>query len=483
MSSLSLALAYQRLLQENASLRLLRADLGAVAAAILSTHLGNPGTRLPAEDLYELVESDLEDLRPHVSLSRTARAYCDDWRSAGFLVRRPAVGARGETIELSTEALSALRIFHELDTPQTTVTESRLVSLAAAVRQLAIDTDPDSTRRIAALEEERARIDAEIARVRGGEIDTLDDRRALERVSDVLLQAQNLPADFAGVRARFEELNHELRRSILEVDDSQLSVLDDVFRGVDLIESSDEGRTFTAFSALIRDAERSAALEDDINAVLDREFVEQLSPESRRALRMLVRDLKRGSNDVQEVLTEFARGLRRYVFSQEFQRDRVLRGALQEALAAALPASREVRPFTPLDLEVELSSLKMASIGEAHVHDPSDFDTGETLSDAESSTVDFASLARLARKTEIDFAELISNVNESLSQSEVASVGEVLARHPATQGLASVIGLVSLAAEQGQADSSETEVLRWVGPDGVRRTAIVEKHLFVRRIT
>lgn len=39
--------------------------------------------------------------------------------------------------------------------------------------------------------------------------------------------------------------------------------------------------------------------------------------EQRRALRTLVRDMKSGSRDVHWILTEFARGLRGYVHSQE----------------------------------------------------------------------------------------------------------------------------------------------------------------------
>ncbi|RAD59916.1 DUF3375 domain-containing protein, partial [Burkholderia multivorans] len=103
----------------------------------------------------------------------------------------------------------AIRMLEQLRTPPQTATESRLVSLAQAVRQLAIDTDPDSARRLAALHAERDRIDAEIARVRRGDPRSivLDRRRANERVADILQQAQGMPADFARVRARFEELN------------------------------------------------------------------------------------------------------------------------------------------------------------------------------------------------------------------------------------------------------------------------------------
>src|SRR5699024_12827764 len=98
-----------------------------------------------------------------------------------------------------------------------------------------------SSRRLAALRAERDRIDAEIARVRRGDPRSvvLDRRRANERVNDILQQAQGLPADFARVPARLEELNQERPLSILAADASQAQLLDAVFAAVDLIESSD----------------------------------------------------------------------------------------------------------------------------------------------------------------------------------------------------------------------------------------------------
>lgn len=481
MSAVATALAYRRLLDESAALRLLRSDHAPVAAALLASHLGDPGTRVPADDLYEQVDADLEILRDHFDLPQTARAYCDAWRNAGFLVRRPAPETRGETLELSPDAVLALRVLQQLDAPRSTITRSRLINLAGAVRQLAIDTDPDVSRRLAGLEAERARIDAEMERVRSGEVDVLDERQARERLGEVVAQARDLPGDFAGVRARFERLNHELRARILD-SDGPGTVLDDVFRGVDLIESSDEGLTFSAFSSLIRDPERSSAFESDLAAVLDRDFVRDVDPTARRALRTLVRDLKRGSRDVHGVLTEFARGLRRYVFSQEFQRDRVMRDALQTALAAAVPASRARKPYASLDRELELSVVPMSSVGALALHAPADFDTGTPIHEAENATLDLATLAAIARESEIDFAELIDNVNRVLDEVPEATVGEVLGTAPATQGLASVVGLLSLAVANGRVDSNATERVRWSGVDGVERVADVTTHVFDRRI-
>lgn len=475
-------LTHARLVTESPALRLLRSDNLAMTLALLATHLGAPGTRLPTDELHALVDIDLEKLREHMDLPQTGRAYCDAWRQAGYIVRRPAIGARGETYELAAETHGVIRYVQQLAEPRSTLTESRLVALTSAVRALAVETDPDVARRLDALEGERARLDEQIAAVRRGEVGVLDERRALERTVDVLLQAQDLPGDLAGVRTRFEQLNRDLRTSILDSEATQSAVLDDIFRGVDLIESSDEGRTFTAFSSLVRDPERSAALDADIAAVLSRDFARTLPPEVRRTLRSLVPNLSDGSRDVHGVLTEFARGLRRYVHSQEFQRDRVLGRLLAQALAAAGPAARATRPAADSGVELELSAARFSSLGELTLHDPSDLDTGAPLTEATPETLDLAELRALARETEIDFVELVGHVDDVLSSRTTATVADVLAVHPATQGVASVVGLLSLAQAHGHVGADELEDLAWHGTDGTARAARVAVHTFTGRI-
>ena len=489
MPSLVRALTVQRLLREDTTLRMLRMDSLPLVAGVLAEYLAAPNAKVPTQDLHEAVDAELDTLRTHLDLGeRTAKAYCDDWRQAGLLLRRPASDARGETYELTPQARHGLRIIEELISPRATATESRLVSLTGALRQLTIATDPDIGSRLAALQAEREELDDRIRRVQSGEADVLDSRRALERVEDILTQAEDLPTDFARVRSRFEQLNHELRVNILTGDDLPGGVLDEVFRGVDLIESSDEGQTFAAFSRLVRDPEVSASFEADLRAILDRDFTQSLPTASRSTLRGLLRTLKDGSRTVQDSLAEFARGLRRYVLSLEYQRDRQLRLALQEALAAAVPAADSIQPYQRTGMDLQMTGMQWSSVGEIGLYDPSDYDAGPVLDDAPLALVDVETLRELARQTEIDFVELEDNVNTVLGgmpQSERSagvSVATVLERFPATQGAASVVGLMSLAARHGTVDEDRTEPIQWDGDDGRTRRARVQHHAFTGRI-
>lgn len=216
--------------------------------------------------------------------------------------------------------------------------------------------------------------------------------------------------------------------------------------------------------------------------MLDRGFIDALPSDARNTLRSLIRDLKLNSREVNASLTEFARGLRRYVLSQEFQRDRAMRDALHEALSAASSTAQHVKPTQQLEEGVELSALPIRSVGAVVTHDPAEFDATAPLADADHATADLEHLAALARESEIDFAELINNVNEALAAASPASVGDVLALNEATQGLASIVGLLSLAWTHGHVDQSRTESLNWHGNDHVERTAVVHVHQFSEAI-
>ncbi|HEY3545313.1 MAG TPA: DUF3375 domain-containing protein [Propionicimonas sp.] len=482
MSATTRALQLRQLLDDDAALRLLRADHAAVVAALLAEHLGGDERRLGADELYERLDADLEQLRAvGFELKGSARGYVAQWRTSEFVVRRPSEDSRGETLELSSHALLALRFLDDVAMPKQSATESRLDSLARQLRQLAIDTDPQSQRRLLRLELERERLDREIEAIRAGRDAPLAGARAAERVRDLVAQATAVPDDFARVRAEFEALNAVLREKIVESDFSQKAVLDDIFRGVDLIAESDAGRTFRAFTALVVDPAVGGAFEDDVDQVLDRDFARELTAGQRRLLRQFIATLKERTAELQDVAIVFARGLRRYVQSQDYQRDRVLRGLIREALQHALPAAEVVKPYQRVGVDLALTGVGLTSVGALRLHDPAEFDATAQVAMNETGVADLAALRELARLTEIDYDELVDNVNTVLASRAEASVGDVLSQFPATQGLASVVGLLSLAAVNGVVDDG-VEELAWTGADGIARGARVIRHRFVGRV-
>ena len=91
-------------------------------------------------------------------------------------------------------------------------------------------------------------------------------------------------------------------------------------------------------------------------------------------------------------------------------------------------------------------------------------------------------MVALARESEIDIVELVGNVNAAVEEGGPVTVAEVLAQFPATQGVASVVGLVSLAVNHGECVPGESDTLEWVGLDDVARSATVARWRFTERI-
>lgn len=485
MSVLTRALRLKQAYGSDAAWDLLRkdSDHAPVVAAVLAEHLDGEVRQVDALELYEKVDADLAELRSQgFDLPQTARGYLTDWAKAGYVVRRAVVATRGETFELSPEGLAAIRFLESRDMPSQTMTESRLASLSRQLRQVAIDTDPAVERRLARLQEERDRIEALMEAIRSGEEEPLSEQRALERIRDLVAQAAALPDDFARVMAEFEELNSTLRAKILESDESQRAVLDDIFRGVDLIGQSPAGQSFSGFSNLVLDPVLGAEFEEDVRDILSRDAAGALAIPERRLLRQLLTTLKDRSAEIHDVVTAFAKGLRRYVISQDYQRDRVLRRVLLEALNRGRELTDTLPPPRKIGFELDLTAVGLISLGAIRLHDPTDFDaSGTVLESDEGEIVSLEELKVIARQTEIDFPELASNVNAVFAEVGPITVGQVLLRYPATQGVASVVGLLSLAADQGII-GDETEEVAWDGADGTRRRARVAAHRFVGRI-
>lgn len=483
MPAVAHVLELAQIAERDAAWKLVRADNAPVIAGLLGVHLGGDERRVDAEELYERLDVDLERLRAQgVALPLRAKGYCAEWRAAGFLVRRPSSDARGETLELSPDAIAGIRFLQARAAPRSSVTESRLASLAAQVRRLAIDTDPDVDARISLLEEDVERIEHRIQALRSGDEVALDADRALERVRDVLAQAAEVPDDFARVRAEFESLNAALRAKIVDSDGSQAAVVDEVFRGIDHISDSDAGRSFAAFSQLVLDPALGAAFEADIRRILDRGFARDLTVDERRAMRGFLTTLKGRSAEIHDVITVFARALRRYVQSQDYQRDRVLSALLREAQSAGIAAADHIRPWHPTGLTLDLSAVSMSSVGAVETFDPAEFAASDDVQEQVPLVASIEELRALARETEIDFDELIRNVNGVLRDVRTCTVADVLARYPATQGVGSVIGLLALAAEQGTVDD-QPEVLAWQGSDAIPRTAVIAAHRFTGAVT
>ena len=477
-----------RRLRDEPAWALLRGTHAHVTISLLHAHLVESGvSRAPAALLMERLADDVEDLRrAGFDLPQSAQQYCAEWIQAGWLERRPGTGTEGETLELSAEALTAVRLVSELEHPPQTATESRLATVIDRLTALTIDTDPDVTSRVEALTRERERIDAAIEAARAGRADVLDDRAAVERIRDIIGLAGQLPSDFARVRREIERITLRFRKDIIENDAGRGEVLEALFRGVDLLAEQEAGRSFAAFYAVLMDPERSAALDVATETLLDRGFAGTLEPAEREVLDRLVPLLVQRGGEVQEVYSSLSRGLRSFVQHRQYVEERAVHRLLTLAQRRFGELSETVPLHRDTGFELDLSTAALHSLTRWGLAVPDD-EIAPPLEEAPSERIDLAAVRELIRESEIDLRELRAAIEATLSQRPVASIGDVVERFPPTQGFGSVVGLVYLAAEglaDGRAvdpEDGSTEIVPWDPARG--RGAVVPRLLFVSTTT
>lgn len=475
------AVAVYRRLREGPLWRLLAADNGPVILALLRVHLYEDRRTLPASVLYERIGRDLERLRAlGEDLPQTAQAYVASWLADGYLVRRFPPGAAEEEYELSTAAAEAIRFLAGQERPHySAATESRLALVLEALVRLAEETDTDKFRRLDRLLAEQARLEREIAAVHQGQLRVLPEAAALERAREIVVLADGLVGDFRRVRDSFERLNREFREQIMESDGHRGEVLESLFAGMDLIGESEEGRSFAAFWRLLTDPEQGVALENALDQVLERDFARRLEPGERRFLRGLLWTLLEQGGQVHDVMQAFARSLKHFVQSREYLEHRRLVHLLRAAQREALALKDSLGAAEKLDYDLMLTSSRVRSLAQWVLHDPTTAAGAGPMTEGEPAPVDLETVAALVAHAEIDFRRLRENVRAVLAEASQASIAEVLARYPATQGLGSVVGLLSLACRYGVRGEG-TETVAWTGGDGCRRRARIPRYFFVR---
>lgn len=469
-----------RALREQPLWQLLAANKSAAVLAVLRAVFAEGEPALPGSLLHERVGRELDLLRAaDEDLPQTAQQYVADWLRQGWLVRRLPEAAAEETYEPSVEAAAALRFVGGLMAPKVSATESRLSTVIAQLTRLADETDTDPERRVAALQAERERIEREIAALRGGVVHTLPAERALERAREIIQLADELTGDFRRVRDDFDRLHRGLRQSLVENDGSRGEVLEQLFAGIDVIGQSDAGRTFAAFWRLLTDPLQSAALFEALEAVVARPFARQLSSRERRFLVGLTGTLMDEGGNVHDVLQQFARSLKAFVQSREYREQRRLHALLKVATQVALQAKEHVRPNQLLDFSLTLTTSRVRSVSQWQLYDPAERVADARMAGEPPSELSLELVAELVRQSEIDFGTLRAHIRAALDQATQVSVGELLDRYPAEQGLGSVVGYVALGARHGELTPGSEQV-RWVGGDGHARSARVPALYFIR---
>jgi hypothetical protein len=102
------------------------------------------------------------------------------------------------------------------------------------------------------------------------------------------------------------------------------------------------------------------------------------------------------------------------------------------------------------------------------------------MTEGDAAALDLETVSGLIAQSEIDFGALRNNIRALLDEQSQASIGDVLNRFPAAQGLGSVVGYIALGSKYGTRVEQRRETVSWCGQDEQRRSARIPAIYFLK---
>jgi len=477
--------ALETLRQAHPAWRLLRADHAPLIVSFLFRTFIQPNLRsLPQPELAARLDDHLHHVRARLAdgddrFPRPAAEYLDDWASdeRAWLRKYYPADADEPHYDITPAAEKAIDWLAGLRDRQFVGTESRLMTVFALLRELVEGTQSDPAARIAELERRRTELDAEIRRIRDGQLMLMDATQVKDRFLQMAGTARGLLSDFRAVEQNFRDLDREVRERIATAEDGKGKLLEGIFGQRDAIADSDQGRSFRAFWDFLMSPARQEELSSLLQAVLALAPVKELAPD-RRLLRIHY-DWPEAGEVAQRTVARLPEQLRRYLDDQAWLENRrimrLIRAVEQHALAlrerspdGPVMAIDEAAPEVDLAMDRPLFTppFKPHLGGEAV---PGDDDVP---ADA------------LFAQVHIDKAQLALQIRRALQTRDQVSLAELVEAHPLEHGLAELVAYLGIAADSyrtAMIDDSRTQSVSWTDATGVMRRATVPLVVFSRQ--
>jgi flagellar motility protein MotE (MotC chaperone) len=466
--------------------RFLRSDHAPLVASFLLRVFIAPNVRVMGQaDLAEALEDELFALRERLGsdvFPKSALDYLNDWAATekGWLRKFYAQGSDEPHFDLTPATEKAISWLETLTARSFVGTESRLLTLFELLKQMSEGSETDPQTRIAELQRRRDEIDAEIARVIGGDLPVLDNTALKDRFQQFIQLARELLADFREVEHNFRGLDRRVRERIALWEGSKGALLEEIMGERDAIADSDQGRSFRAFWDFLMSSSR----QDELSALLERVLtlppVAELKPDART--RRVHYDWLEAGEHTQRTVAQLSQQLRRFLDDQAWLENRrimdILRGIEAKALALrGTPPSGEVMEIADTAADIELPM-------ERPLHTPA---SKPLIADIalESGDADLDAAALYAQQV-IDKAQLARHIRHALQERTQITLRELCSAQPLQHGLAELVAYLQLASDSFKSvvDEETSEVIVWqsVGADGLgqMKQARLPRVIFVR---
>lgn len=474
--------AINALRENHSGWSLLRAQNAPLAVSFFMAAFTGPNQRnLGRQQLMDSLDDLLFGLRDAYGedrFPRPASEYLDEWAATerAWLRKYYVPGQDEPRYDLTPVAEDVVRWVENLRGRDFVATQSRLTSIFAVLKQLVQQSETDPEVRLAELQRQRDGIDAEMERIRGGNIRVMTAPEALDHFQQLTALAKDLLSDFREVEQNFRKLDRQVREQIATWDGSQGELLATIFANQQDISSSLQGRTFQGFWDYLMSPQSRKELQD----LLERATrIEALSGmDNLHAVTNLHQDWLPAVEQTQATVRQLSQQMRRLLDDKVFLENKRIMQLIRSIESGALGTRAE--PPSGVFMEVAAPSVDVALPFERPMYEPSQ----RVMVDDEVVAADDSGMdaGALFNQFHVDRERLQTNIDAVLASAEQATLAEITGAYPLSQGLAEVVAYYQLATESEWADINPevTQQVSWQLPDGTVREATVEQIIFGR---
>jgi hypothetical protein len=463
--------------------RLLRSDHAPLVASFLQRVFIEPNVRqMQQADLAEALEDELFALREKYGeelFPKRAVEYLSDWadNDKGWLRKYYPTGSDEPHFDLTSASEKAIAWLASLTERAFVGTESRLLTLFALLRQMSEGSETDPAARTAELIRRRSEIDAEIERIRDGDISLMGDTALKDRFQQFLQLARDLLADFREVEQNFRSLDRQVRERIALWDGAKGELLEEIMGQRDTIADSDQGKSFRAFWDFLMSQSRQEELSRLLEQVLTLPPVVAMQPESR--LRRVHYDWLEAGEHTQRTVARLSQQLRRFLDDQAWLENRRIMDILHSIEAQALAVREEAPTADFIELAEASATVELPMERPLHRLQVKPRIVDLQLEDGEEA----GDVAALFNQVVVDRGELARFIRQALQERSQISLAELVALHPLRQGLSELLVYLQLAGGRSDTavDEETIESLTWQLGDGSYRRVRLPRIIFTRK--
>lgn len=447
MTSAELTFDYLQYLKSNhPGIKLLSADNMPFIVSFLYRAFIHQNKRIILEnDLITLLNDYLYSLEKELDenkFPKSAKAYLTDWADAKTPWLRKFYTKQSDQphYDLLPGTEKAITWIISLSQREFVGTDSRLRLLFQLLEDLTQRSKTDAETQIKHLEAQRDKIDQQIQRIRAGQSIAYDDTQIKEQFFQIEDTARKLLSDFRQVEHNFRQLDRQMREKIINSDKNKGLILDDIFGEHDLIEHSDQGKSFRAFWEFLMNPHRQYQLDEMLLAIHAIDTIQSLSQNA--FISNIKFFLLEAAENVYHTQSQIADQLRRFLDNKTYLENKRILDLINVFSKTAIKLEQTPKTRTFADLTQPKVSLDLLMTRRLFSPPKTlDINIKNITAGKATSNVDL-----LYQQHYVDEQKLKRQIKQALADKTQITLSELLKTFPIEKGLSEVVIYIKIAS-------------------------------------